>query len=60
MLSHIGSKSGEIETVKNLLDRACPMMIDASCISILTTKVRGRGMALGSTSNGYEVLSPMW
>lgn len=38
----MGSKSGvhDTETVRNLLDRACPMLIDASCIRVLVTEVR--------------------
>lgn len=35
----IGSKVGVLDTVRNLLDRSCPLLIDANCVKILVTKV---------------------
>ena len=39
VLEKVGSKVGLLDTVKNLLDRACPMLIDANCIKSVVTKV---------------------
>ena len=39
VVEQVGSKPGLLDTVRNLLDRACPLLMDAGCIEILVTKV---------------------
>ena len=39
VISKLSSKSGLLETMRSLLDRTCPMLIDAQCVQILTEKV---------------------
>ena len=38
-MNKLSSKSGLLETMRDLLDRTSPMMIDAQCVRILTDKV---------------------
>lgn len=39
VVERVGSKASVLDTVRSILDRACPMLIDAKCIEILVTKV---------------------
>ena len=39
VVSKLSSKSGLLETMRGLLDRTCPMLVDAQCVQILTEKV---------------------
>ena len=39
VISKVSSKSGLLETMRSLLDRTCPMLIDAQCVQIITEKV---------------------
>jgi sister-chromatid-cohesion protein PDS5 len=41
-LSKIGTKHGIVETVKTLLDRCCPMLIDCKCVSVLVEECVGQ------------------
>lgn len=39
VIEAVRSKAGLLDTVRNMLDRACPMLIDSSCVEILVDKV---------------------
>ena len=39
VVGKVGSKSIVLEIVRNMLDRACPMLIDAKCVETLVIKV---------------------
>lgn len=39
VMGKIGAKAGVLDTVKNVLDRACPMLIDAKSVEFLVVKV---------------------
>jgi sister-chromatid-cohesion protein PDS5 len=41
-LSKIGSKHGIVDTVKTLLDRCCPMLIDSKCVCVLVDQCVGQ------------------
>ena len=37
----IGSRHNILDTIKALLDRSCPMLVDARCVSLLVERVCG-------------------
>ncbi len=39
VVSKVGSKPMVLDTVRNMLDRGCPMLIDAKCVELLVVKV---------------------
>ena len=38
-MNKLSSKFGILDVMRGLLDRTCPMLVDAQCIQILTEKV---------------------
>ena len=54
MIEAVRSKAGLLDTVRNMLDRACPMLIDSSCIEILVDKVCTDLVGDGDTSSKEE------
>lgn len=39
VVEKVKSKPGLLDTVRNLLDRSCPLLVDANCIALLVTRV---------------------
>ena len=52
VIEAVRSKTGLLDTVRNMLDRACPMLIDAKCIEVLVDLVC---TALDADAEGDEV-----
>ena len=40
MVNKLRSKSDLVDTMRSLLDRTCPMLVDAQCVQIITEKVQ--------------------
>ena len=50
----VGSKNPVLETVKALLDRAAPLMVDAECIKVLCKLVKDAIEGLSDDDDEYE------